>query len=74
MAWKHLVEKFRNAPRPKKDPLKKYTEGFICKFNKPQMDFIRKNAEFYGSKANVIRNGLNLLMKYNQKDSEKAFN
>lgn len=68
MAWQDFIKSVRKTEKKKKDPQKKFTEMFMCNFNPDQMKFIEEHSEIYGSKANVIRNGLNLLIKQHQRN------
>lgn len=74
MAWDKYLKALKGSKRKKKDPKKRFSEMFMCKFNPDQMEFIKQNAEIYGSKANVIRNGLNLLVKQHQKGLQQISN
>jgi len=63
MAWQKFVTALKKSPRKKKDPDELFSEPFLVKFNKIQIRFIVKQSGTYGSKANVVRQGLNLFIK-----------
>ena len=65
MAWNDFINSLKGKEKKKKDADELLSVPFLCKFSPKQMRFIEEQTEIYGSKANVIRQGLNKLMKQN---------